>query len=234
MNDIEKIRSLAKAVQDATTKQEKSIAISDLHDSLNSQVVLDILDRLKAAEKSDAESIAMYRKARDERDQFKAAYNEWCEKTEWVQEGLNNGAISPKYLGWHRADVTTDLLKVVEKERDALRAKIEVMEQQTPVARLLSWAGKDPYNKNRVIARTYDELKKNAYPEWEEGSPLYLSHVAQPAPSVPDGWRGVIARAIESIGAGALQENANTERQHVEPYLDGIYDELEALEQRSK
>lgn len=50
MNDIEKIRSLAKAVQAATTKQEKSIAISDLHDSLNSQVVLDILDRLEAAE----------------------------------------------------------------------------------------------------------------------------------------------------------------------------------------
>lgn len=51
MNDIEKFRSLAKAVQAATTKQEKSIAISDLHDSLNSQVVLDILDRLEAAEK---------------------------------------------------------------------------------------------------------------------------------------------------------------------------------------
>ena len=65
-------------------------------------------------------------------------------------------------------------------ERDALRAKIEQMEKQEPVARLLTWVGRDPYNKNRVIARTYDELNKNAYPEWEEGSPLYLTHVAQP------------------------------------------------------
>ena len=33
----------------------------------------ELLDRLEAAEKSDAESIAMYRKARDERDALRAA-----------------------------------------------------------------------------------------------------------------------------------------------------------------
>lgn len=51
MNEIEKIKSLAKVVQTATTKQEKSIAISDLHDSLNSQIIQEILDCLEAAEK---------------------------------------------------------------------------------------------------------------------------------------------------------------------------------------
>lgn len=120
-------------------------------------------------------------------------------------------------------------LEAAEKERDALRAElaqlhkeadkfgdgidwiqralqaeaqIEQMERQEPVARLLTWVGKDPYNKNRVIARTYDELHKNAYPEWEEGSPLYLPHGAQFAPSVPEcpypcGWRNLLKHAIE-------------------------------------
>lgn len=59
---------------------------------------------------------------------------------------------------------------------------------------------------------------------------VFAASAQQPAPAVPDGWRDVLDRARESIGAGSLQENANTERQHVEPYLDGIYDELEALE----
>jgi chromosome segregation ATPase len=100
-----------------------------------------LLSKLEAAEK--------------ERDKYKLAYRLWCEKTEWVQEGINSGAISPKYLGWHRADVVSDLLKKAEKERDALRtelketwhraaaaentikslqAKIERMEKQEPVA----------------------------------------------------------------------------------------------------
>lgn len=58
-----------------------------------------------------------------------------------------------------------------------------------------------------------------------------LESLRQAAPvAAPDGWREVIENACDSIGAGALQENANTERRYVEPYLDGIYDELEALE----
>ncbi len=110
----------------------------------------ELLDRLEVAEK--------------ERDKYKSAYIEWCEKTEWVHDGITNGAISPKYLGWHRADIAADLLKKaenevahikevefprkmravaagwetkcarLEQERDALRAKIEAMEKQEPVA----------------------------------------------------------------------------------------------------
>ncbi len=38
----------------------------------SSRIVHALLDRLEAAEKSDAESIAMYRKARDERDALRA------------------------------------------------------------------------------------------------------------------------------------------------------------------
>jgi hypothetical protein len=39
------------------------------------------------------------------------AYEEWSTKTDWVQEAISSGKLSVKYLGWHRADVMTDLIK---------------------------------------------------------------------------------------------------------------------------
>lgn len=70
--------------------------------------VLELLDRLEAAEKSDAESLAMYRKARDERDALRAALQ-------------------------HEADC----VEAAKAEIEALRAKIAAMEQQKP-ARLVT------------------------------------------------------------------------------------------------
>ena len=61
--------------------------------------------KIEAAEKSDAESLAMYRKARDERDALRAALQ-------------------------HEADC----VESAKAEIDALRAKIEEMEKQEPVA----------------------------------------------------------------------------------------------------
>ena len=61
----------------------------------------EILDRLEAAEKSDAESIAMYRKARDERDTLRAAVR-------------------------HEADC----VEAAKAEIEALRAKIGRMEKR--------------------------------------------------------------------------------------------------------
>ena len=59
---------------------------------------IEMIDRLEAAEKSDAESIAMYRKARDERDELRAKIEAmekqepvaWCatDETEAVVEAL--------------------------------------------------------------------------------------------------------------------------------------------------
>lgn len=72
--------------------------------------------KLEAAEKSDAESLAMYRKARDERDVYKTAFEEWHQKTGWVQQGINDGSIPPTYLGWHRADVMADMLKSARRD----------------------------------------------------------------------------------------------------------------------
>ena len=65
----------------------------------------EIILRLKAAEKSDAESLAMYRKARDERDALRAALQ-------------------------HEADC----VEAAKADIEALRAKITEMEQQEPVA----------------------------------------------------------------------------------------------------
>ena len=106
---------------------------------LNEDEILELLDRLEAAESDaleqarlngmgasrEASLMAKLEAAEKERDKYKRAYIEWCEKTEWVQDGINNESISPKYLGWHRADITSDLLKKAETERDDLRAALE-------------------------------------------------------------------------------------------------------------
>ena len=66
---------------------------------------IEMIERLEAAEKSDAESIAMYRKARDERDALRAALQ-------------------------HEADC----VEAAKAEIESLRAKIAEMEQQEPIA----------------------------------------------------------------------------------------------------
>ena len=113
----------------------------DIHANVK-PVLTELLDRLEAVER--------------ERDSYKFAFSEYSEKTEWVQRGINDGTIPPKYLGWHRADVMSDLLSAAEKdiahqkafaasalrvaegwERkcDDLRARIEAMEKQEPVGK---------------------------------------------------------------------------------------------------
>lgn len=87
----------------------------DIHANVK-PVLTEILDRLEAAEK--------------ERDNYKFAFSEYSEKTEWVQQGINDGTVSAKYLGWHRADVMSDLLSAAEKERDALRAELDALKRR--------------------------------------------------------------------------------------------------------
>ena len=85
----------------------------------NPLTIEELLDRLEAAEKS--------------RDDLLACLGEWLDKTKWVQQGSNEGTISAKYIGLHRADVMARLLDEAEKERDALRAKLAEMEKQEPL-----------------------------------------------------------------------------------------------------
>ena len=81
----------------------------------NPLAIEELLDRLEAAEKS--------------RDDLLACLGEWLDKTKWVQQGSNEGTISAKYIGLHRADVMARLLDEAEKERDALRAENERIDE---------------------------------------------------------------------------------------------------------
>ena len=122
MIDTKELRRLAQAAVPGPDGVSLSwiTLLQDFQKGASPATIIEILDRLEAAEK--------------ECDACKAAYNEWTAKTEWVQQGFNRGAISAKYLGIHRADVMARLLDEVKKEREALRAKIAEMEQQEPFA----------------------------------------------------------------------------------------------------
>ena len=79
---------------------------------------VEMIERLEAAEKSDAESIAMYRKARDERDALRA-------KIEAAEKERDNA---------NAASVNIALeAERLQCENDALRAKITETKKQEPV-----------------------------------------------------------------------------------------------------
>lgn len=91
--------------------------------------------------------------------------------------------------------------EAAEKERDELRAKIEQMERQEPVAEIVSFGGPD--------------LKEVAWKKGKMsalGSKLYDLPGAQPAPSVPDGWKLVpieqtpTAVAYLDLGVGGYMD----------------------------
>lgn len=99
MIDTKELRRLSQAAISKMSARDPEFA-----SSVTPLAVLELLDRLEAAEK--------------ERDSYKFAFIEYSEKTEWVQRGVNDGTVSAKYLGRHRADVMSDLLSAAEKERD--------------------------------------------------------------------------------------------------------------------
>jgi len=70
--------------------------------------------------------------AKDDTDRFRAAYMEWQDKTDFIQQRIAAGDLPLKYLGWHRADVMRDLIDAAQAraemfrlERDYERAKNE-------------------------------------------------------------------------------------------------------------
>ena len=103
----------------------------DIHVGVKSTLA-ELLDRLEEAEKERDEvaqqlvqseqgkrKISEERDAAEKkRDTYKAAYNEWSAKTEWVQDELAHGKLPAKYLGMHRADG-------IKTEIDTLRAELE-------------------------------------------------------------------------------------------------------------
>lgn len=109
MIDINELRRLAQAARTGPDGVSLSWIrrLRDFQQGASPAAVSELLDRLGAAEKSDAESLAMYRKARGERDALRAALQ-------------------------HESDRVEAAKAVI----DALRARIEEMEQPAPIERL--------------------------------------------------------------------------------------------------
>jgi len=78
---------------------------------------------------------AMLRSQHAEIERLRFCFNEWLSKTEWVQEGIQEGTLHAKYLGFHRADVISmeiDRLKVeIKTEQDLpLRERVKAQEEE--------------------------------------------------------------------------------------------------------
>lgn len=94
---------------------------------------LQIKDRAddKKLDECLSEGIAMLEAERDRLQQFEAAYNEWHDKTEWVQK-----TAKAHELGKHRADVLKDRIDQLRAEVEALRNEHTARES---MARRLLW-----------------------------------------------------------------------------------------------
>ena len=136
------------------------------------QMMYSLKDRLEAAEKSDAESLAMYRKARDERDALRAAVR-------------------------HEADC----VEACKSEIDALRAKIEAMERQEPVGVLHvgSCYGEELEDwEFEADQRVCDRLNERHVTN-PTSLKLYALPGAQPAPSVPTALLVAVADLVAQM-----------------------------------
>ena len=95
--------------------------------------------RLEAAEKSDAESIAMYRKARDERDALRVELNEiryGVAVTHDTIKALRAKVETAENDAAHQKALAASALRVAEgweRKCGELRAKITEMEKQEPI-----------------------------------------------------------------------------------------------------
>ncbi len=108
MIDTNKLRQLAQGVNEHS--DDRAEILAEFYAATQSDTIIELLDRLEAAEKSDAESLMMYRKARDERDALRAKI-EQMERQEpvgkftqhpsnglWEQDGYgDNPEASPLY-----------------------------------------------------------------------------------------------------------------------------------------
>jgi len=97
-----------------------------------------------------------------------------------------------------------DQLETAEKERDELRAKIEAIEKQKPIAWISS--------RNGFIAK---DNKNHEY-----NLPLIHAFGAQPTPSIPEGWLRAIDEALVVANIGVA--NASDTYEQAKAKLDSL------------
>ena len=195
----------------------------------NPSAVIELLDRLEAAEKSDAESIAMYRKARDERDALRAkiAEMERQEPVAWLHETRRD------------SDVVTDAVKHVwgKSVVGALAAysiplyalpgaQPAPIEQGTSVRKAWARFSNELHRSSDApypgMAEAFEQHFSQSFTDrdwraesgtWAAAWKAAKNHGAHPAPSVPEDvmrdaerYRYLRARDDETAGIGCWIE----------------------------
>ena len=152
----------------------------------NPAAVLELLDRLEAAE-NDALEQARLNGIGAERELALMAKLEAAAKERDHEKWL-----------WERAE---DYSKAVEDQRDVLQAKITEMETQEPVA-WLHESRRDSDVVTDAVKHVWGKAVVGALAAYS--TPLYLSPGAQPAPIIPEGWKLVpIVSTDEMDSAGS-------------------------------
>ena len=85
-------------------------------------------------------------------------------------------------------NLSSGMWRVLREENEELRARIEEMEKQEPVAQV----GVHKTGGNAGIAWSARPLNEfDSLPLLREGDRLYLAPGAQPAPIIPEGWKPI-------------------------------------------
>ena len=143
--------------------------------------------RLEAAEKSDAESMAMYRRVRGERDALRAKIEAAEKERDNANAASVNIALEAERLQCENDALRAalqheaDCVEAAKAEIEALRAKIAEMERQEPVRH--EFQGRDGDWYPFINQRHYENTVADG--TWPIRA-LYALPGAQPAPSVPD------------------------------------------------
>ena len=119
---------------------------------------IEMIERLEAAEKSDAESIAMYRKARDDRDALRAAVRHEADCVEACKSEIDR-------LRAENAGLVDDM-SLLRDNNAVLRARVEAMERQEPVGKFTQHPSNGLW-------------EQDGYGDNPEASPLYALPGAQ-------------------------------------------------------
>ena len=182
---------------------------------------IEMIDRLEAAEKSDAESIAMYRRARDERDTlrakieamerqepfdaegdvFRSAFEAALKAGNWPMTRQGDGYRSPfTQIAWRVAFSTVNRLNLYL----APGAQPAPIEQDTSVrkawARFSNELHRSPDAPYPGMSEAFERHFSQSFTdrEWRAESATWAAAwkaakrheaQAQPAPSVPEGWK---------------------------------------------
>ena len=152
----------------------------------NPAAILDLLDRLEAAEEAITEA-------------YQRGYSTGQEEIE--KEYQHALEVKEAYQAYQHQ------LNETEEERDALRAKIEQMEKQDPAAYL--WTSVQSGD----IEVTWDEDAFDR--EMWHRSPLYTTPGAQNVPSKPEGWLRAIDEALVVAHIGVANESDTYEQAKV-------------------